>query len=204
MTENKGDLISREALKEEVEKSCGRWCGMTRLIDATGEVILNGRDFFQLKGKNLKAARSEIQIVFQDPFSSLNPRWMIKDTLMEGARIHHIKDATNKLLEILNKVHLDSDILTRYPHELSGGQRVRVALARALIVKPTVLILDEITTQLDIHTQAHILELLQELQQREQLSYLFITHDERALKALTHRTISLLQNASSVLPECSS
>ncbi len=171
---------------------------IARLIDATGDVILNGRNFFKLKGKALKQARQEIQMVFQDPFSSLNPRWMVKDIIMEGARIHHIENVEDRLAQILQQVHLNSDIVHRYPHELSGGQRVRVALVRALILKPCVLILDEITTQLDVQTQIHILKLLQELQKTEHLSYLFITHDNRSLKALAHRVISISQGVSSV------
>jgi len=174
---------------------------LARLIDATGEAILNGQDFFKLKGKALKQARRDIQMVFQDPFSSLNPRWMIKDIIMEGARIHHINEAETHLSKILNQVHLDQTILNRYPHELSGGQRVRVALARALMLQPKVLILDEITTQLDIQTQTHIVSLLKELQQKEHLSYLFITHDECVLKMLAHRIISISKSGVSVLLE---
>ena len=141
-------------------------------------------------------------MVFQDPFSSLNPRWIIKDIILEGTRIHHIAHSKKLLLQILQKVHLNKNILERYPHELSGGQRVRVALARALMLKPQILILDEITTQLDIHTQQQIIALLKELQQTEGLSYLFISHDERTLNALAHRIITCSPwPASSDLPE---
>ena len=163
---------------------------LTRLINASGKVLLHNQDFLKLKGKELKAARANIQMVFQDPFSSLNPRWNIKDIIMEGARIHRIPKRQKLLLEILHSVHLETDILERYPHELSGGQRVRVALARALMLKPQILILDEITTQLDVYTQKQIIMLLKELQEKEKLSYLFISHDERAIKALAHRVIS--------------
>ncbi|MBQ3695400.1 MAG: ABC transporter ATP-binding protein [Alphaproteobacteria bacterium] len=163
---------------------------LVRLIDAKGTVMLEGQDFFKLKGKSLKKARSNIQMVFQDPFSSLNPRWMIKDIILEGARIHHLTGLAELLAAVLRDVHLNVDILDRYPHELSGGQRVRVALARALILKPSVLILDEITTQLDVHTQAQILDLLKELQKKEGVSYLFISHDKRSIDAISHRVVS--------------
>ena len=173
---------------------------LVRLIDASGTVLLNQQDFFKLTGQALKRARAKIQIVFQDPFSSLNPRWMIKDIIMEGGRIHKIENLKRNLFEILKQVHLNPKILSRYPHELSGGQRVRVALARALILKPQVIILDEITTQLDIHTQQEIVHLLRELQQTEKVSYILITHDERTLKALAHHSV-IISSENSVVAQ---
>ena len=189
MTLHAGETIGLIGPSGSGKSSIG--LALTRLIDATGSVLLNGQNFLTLKGNALKHARASIQMVFQDPFSSLNPRWTIKDIIMEGAKIHHLDHMADRLHQILSQVHLSPEILSRYPHELSGGQRVRVALARALILKPQVLILDEITTALDIHTQAHIVALLKQLQAEHHLAYLFISHDERVLKALAHQTISL-------------
>jgi len=176
------------------QSGCGKSSvgfAITRLIEASGQVILNDQDFFKLKGKKLKKYRSKIQMVFQDPFNSLNPRMMIGDIIAEGLKIQHIKKVDSQVLALLKAVHLPTDILNRYPHELSGGQRVRVALARALIMQPEILVLDEITTALDVHTQCVILNLLKELQQKTKIAYLFISHDKRILKSIAHRVIEM-------------
>ncbi len=191
------DLKKGETVALVGKSGCGKSSigqALVRLTDARGEVFLNGVDFLALSGAALKNARGQIQMVFQDPFSSLNPRWMIKDIILEGGKIHKLPDLQQNLITTLDAVHLPKEILSRYPHQLSGGQRVRVALARALILKPQVLILDEITTALDIKTAAEILLLLKELQANEGLSYLFISHDKNALHSLAHRVITLEKN----------
>jgi len=184
-----GETVALSGPSGSGKSSIGQ--ALVRLVDATGKVWLKQQNFLELSGKALKQARAAIQMVFQDPFSSLNPRWTIQDIIVEGGKIHHLANINESLIQTLKSVHLSSDILTRYPHELSGGQRVRVALARALILKPQILILDEITTQLDIHTQLEIIHLLKELQQKENLAYLFISHDKRVVHALAHRIIEL-------------
>ena len=170
---------------------------LVRLIPATGKAILNGRDFFALKGSDLLAARSRIQMVFQDAASSLNPRIQVGDLIAEGWRLHHEGDATSVVEKTLKSVGLNPNIVTRFPHELSGGQRTRVALARLLILKPSVLILDEVTSSLDIDTQEQLMTLLVELQKKYNLSYLFISHDMKAVRRMSDEVV-VMQAAKAV------
>ncbi|MBQ7413434.1 MAG: ABC transporter ATP-binding protein [Alphaproteobacteria bacterium] len=167
---------------------------LVRLVPAMGQVILNGRDFLTLKGHDLLEARSRIQMVFQDAASSLNPRLPVGKLLAEGWQLHHQGDATAAVEKALKAVGLRPDMVNRYPHELSGGQKTRVALARILILKPSVLILDEVTSSLDIDTQNQLMTLLVDLQKQYNLSYLFISHDMKAVRRMSD-WVCVMKNA---------
>jgi peptide/nickel transport system ATP-binding protein len=146
-----------------------------------GQALLAGHDLFTLQGEALQQAHREIQIVFQDPFASLNPRLRVQDILDEGMRSLRPEwsppERQQRLLHLMAQVGLRTDALGRFPHELSGGQRQRLAIARALAVEPRVLVCDEPTSALDVSVQAQILNLLKQLQDERGLAYLFITHN---------------------------
>jgi len=148
---------------------------MLRLQEATGgRVLFEGRDVFALDSGALRALRRRMQIVFQDPYSSLNPRMTVQETLREPLEIHGLAGTVAALLE---EVGLDAVFAKRYPHELSGGQRQRVGIARALSVEPQFIVCDEPVSALDVSVQAQVLNLLADLQARRRLTYLFIAHD---------------------------
>jgi oligopeptide/dipeptide ABC transporter ATP-binding protein len=166
------------------ESGCGKSTVarlVTGLIKPTsGKVLYDGKNIFEMSGDDLKIFRRSVQIIFQDPFASLNPRKNIMDTVSEPLRIHKIvrkEGLKDKVIELLSKVGLGSDLLHRYPHELSGGQRQRVCIARALAVSPKLIVADEPLSALDISIQAQILNLLNELKREYRLSFLFISHD---------------------------
>jgi len=167
------------------ESGCGKTTigkAIIRLIDSTGgQVNFEGQDLRQLSGESLRRRRSDFQIVFQDPFSSMNPRMRVTDILQEGMVALGIeKDAQKRdqrVDELLEQVGLPSDAKQRYPHEFSGGQRQRICIARALAVNPKLIVCDEPTSALDVSVQAQVLNLLKELQQKMGISYLFITHN---------------------------
>ena len=151
-----------------------------RLIDPTdGHILLGGDDIAYLSRAEMKPYRQKLQVVFQDPFRSLNPRWTIEESLVEGpvnygvSRQHAVAEA-KRLLRI---VSLPEDALKRYPHQFSGGQRQRIAIARAVALKPDVLVADEAVSALDVSVQAQVLTLLDDLQKETGISIIFITHD---------------------------
>jgi microcin C transport system ATP-binding protein len=164
---------------------------LLRLTGCQGQIRFAGRDIVALTRRQLRPLRREMQIVFQDPFSSLSPRLSVAQIVEEGLKVHNLAASAaerRKLIETaLVEVGLDPEAADRYPHEFSGGQRQRIAIARALVLKPRLVVLDEPTSALDMSVQAQIVELLRELQQRRGLAYLFISHDLRVVRALAHQ-----------------
>jgi microcin C transport system ATP-binding protein len=163
---------------------------LLRLVAAQGRIRFAGQDITALSQRRLRPLRREMQIVFQDPFSSLSPRLSVGQIVEEGLRVHRLAATAaerRRLIETaLVEVGLDPQSAERYPHEFSGGQRQRVAIARALVLKPRLVVLDEPTSALDMSVQAQIVDLLRELQTRRGLAYLFISHDLRVVRALAH------------------
>jgi microcin C transport system ATP-binding protein len=166
---------------------------LLRLIDAEGAIRFAGSDIAQQRQKALRPLRREMQIVFQDPYSSLSPRLSIAQIVGEGLKVHRLAASEaeqRRLIETtLDEVGLDPDTADRYPHEFSGGQRQRVAIARALVLQPRFIVLDEPTSALDMSVQAQIVDLLRELQARYGLAYLFISHDLKVVRAMAHEIL---------------
>jgi oligopeptide/dipeptide ABC transporter ATP-binding protein len=166
------------------ESGCGKTTvgrAILRLLEPdAGRVMLGGTDVLALGARELRALRRRMQIVFQDPYGSLNPRMTVRQTLAEPIAIHRLAAgpaAERRITSLLEEVGLDPAFATAYPHELSGGQRQRVGIARALSVEPQFLVLDEPVSALDVSVQAQVLNLLAELQRKRRLTYLFIAHD---------------------------
>lgn len=178
------------------ESGCGKSTtgrSIIRLYHPTsGEIQFDGEDIAKIKGrKNLNQFRRDVQMIYQDPYASLNPRMKVKDIIAEGIDVHGLakndEDRTNRVNELLKTVGLDPSHGTRYPHEFSGGQRQRIGIARALAVEPKFIICDEPISALDVSIQAQVVNLLQELQEQQKLTYLFIAHDLSMVKYISDR-----------------
>jgi len=164
-----------------------------RLLKSTGDIRFAGQDIRDFSGADLRKLRRDMQVVFQDPFGSLSPRMSIAQIVGEGLEIHEPTltqaERAARIAEALDEVDLPQNAMDRYPHEFSGGQRQRISIARALVLKPRFIVLDEPTSALDMSVQAQIVELLRDLQARHKMAYMFISHDLRVVRAVSHRVM---------------
>ncbi|MEP3348100.1 MAG: ABC transporter ATP-binding protein [Litoreibacter sp.] len=167
-----------------------------RLISSQGAIQFEGRDIQGLSSADLRPLRADMQIVFQDPYGSLSPRMTVEQIIAEGLGVHGTdegRDRREMVAEIMTEVGLKPEMMHRYPHEFSGGQRQRIAIARAMILRPKVVVLDEPTSALDMTVQVQIVELLRDLQKKYGLAYLFISHDLKVVRAMSHKVLVMKQ-----------
>ena len=187
------DLYPGETLALVGESGCGKSTAgklLLRLIEPTGgKVWFEGRDLFSLPEREVRSLRGEMQVIFQDPYGSLNPRMTVGAMLAEALYLHglHAGRERERVIELLGLVGLASEHAARYPHEFSGGQRQRIGIARALAVEPRLIVCDEPVSALDVSVQAQVINLLQDLQRRFGLAYLFIAHDLAVVKHIATR-----------------
>jgi oligopeptide transport system ATP-binding protein len=178
------------------ESGCGKTTAarsILRLTEPTsGHVYFEGTDLTELSSRKMRAQRRHLQMVFQDPDTSLNPRFSVRRTLAEPVQLHRLVDKENlqeRLLEVMSRVNLDPEFLGRYPHQLSEGQKQRVGVARAIITEPKFVALDEPTSSLDMSVRVHMIALLLRLQEELGMTYIFISHDLSAVRALCNRVM---------------
>ena len=194
------EIFPNETLGLVGESGCGKSTlarTLARLYRPyEGKILFNGVDISNLTQKELLPFRQKMQMIFQDPYSSLNPRMTVLDIIGEALDIHQIAKGlkrTNRVIELLEKVGLQEEHINRFPHEFSGGQRQRIGIARALAVEPQFLICDEAISALDVSVQAQIVNLLKDLQEEMGLSYLFIAHDIAMVRHISHRIAVMYQ-----------
>ena len=190
------DVHPRQTLGVVGESGSGKTTlglAILRLISSKGPILYEGRPLQDLGFKELRPLRRELQVVFQDPYGSLSPRMSIKDIIGEGLKVHDMGGSEAQRRDLvagaLDEVGLEPAMMDRYPHEFSGGQRQRIAIARAMVLRPRFVVLDEPTSALDMSVQAQIVELLRKLQIDHDLAYLFISHDLRVIRAMSHEVM---------------
>ncbi|MBS0622282.1 MAG: ABC transporter ATP-binding protein [Verrucomicrobia bacterium] len=194
------DVYPQEVFGIVGESGCGKTTlgrSIVRLIEPTsGEIEFLGQDLLSLPQRQLKGLRQQMQMIFQDPYSSLNPRMTVFDIVAEGLVIHKIGSSAERkerVVELLESVGLAGDLLYRYPHEFSGGQRQRIGIARALAPNPTFIVCDEPISALDLSIQAQVINLLADLREKRGLTYLFIAHDLAMVRHLCDRVAVMFQ-----------
>ena len=189
------DIYPGERVLIAGPSGCGKSTFMKFLVSldipSEGEILYRGKDITKLKGEKLRQNRQNIQMVFQDPYASLNPRMSVFDIIAEPLLVHHLyqdkADLEKKVLDLLHRVGLDDYHANRYPHEFSGGQRQRIGIARALAVEPSLIIADEPVSALDVSIQAQVLNLLNELKHDLDLTYIFVAHDLSVVEYISDR-----------------
>ena len=190
----KGSIVGLVGESGSGKTTLGR-CILRLIEPSSGSVNLEGNNLLELSNKKLREIRKRMQIIFQDPFSSLNPRMRIKDIIAEGIKVHDKlsseNERFNRVAELMEEVGLQSDQMSRYPHEFSGGQRQRVGIARALAVNPEFIVADESVSALDVSVQAQILNLMLSLRDKHNLTILFIAHDLSVVEYLCDQVVVL-------------